>query len=87
MVIRADGMNAAEMWEYEKLEYKAGRLVCRNGTRYDTDESERPPAAGYDLNQQAEFLLTSEGILWNDLSLNRGAGLCFTEGQLAPAEE
>lgn len=84
VLIRADGLNAAEMWEYPSMKFDGGRLLANDGTRYDTDTSKTPPVSGYDLNQQAEFLLTDEGILWNDLSLNKGAGLCFAEGQSEP---
>lgn len=84
VLIRADGPEAAEMWEYENMEYYDGRLICRSGTRYDMDEAGIPPAKGYDTDQHAEFLLTAEGLIWRDLSQNRGAGLCFTEGQAEP---
>jgi hypothetical protein len=87
VLIRAEGMKAAEMWEYESMKFADGRLICTDGTRYDMDEDNTPPVTAYDLHQQAEFLLTPQGILWHDLSLNKGAGLCFTEGQQEPADE
>ena len=73
-----------ESWEYW-LEFKNGKLICDGKGRlykiYDDDSS------SYDIdsflktvydNGSAEFIMTPEGIVWNDLENNRGEGMVFT---------
>lgn len=76
-VVRSQGGGELVQWEYP-LKYKRGKLVCNGeGLRSEIDESKMSPqGSSYDLsdfmktypNQSAEFIMTSEGIKWNDLS-------------------
>lgn len=69
-----------EEWEYP-LHFKDGKMVCNgDGKKYAIDETRmNEMRAAY--QQSAEFSLTADGILWNDLNGNRGEGMLLVFGE------
>lgn len=72
-----------EEWEYP-LHFQDGKLVCSgDGSKYDVDESKpseyqhQPPFTATYANQSAEFSMTKDGVIWDDLDGNRGDGMVF----------
>ena len=72
-------------WEYD-LQYQDGKLVCNgDGRRYHFDMNTPAPYSKWIyLNGRAEFTLTSEGLLWNDLTEHFGDGMVFTYSETQP---
>ena len=72
-------------WEYD-LQYQDGKMICNgDGRRYHFDMNTAAPYSKWIyLNGRAEFTLTSEGLLWNDLTEHFGDGMVFRYSETQP---
>ncbi len=75
-----------DSWGYE-LQYQDGKMICNGkGRRYNSDMITLDQTAEY-MNGSAEFILTSEGLLWNDLTEHFGDGMVFEYSETQPAPD
>ena len=76
-----------DSWEYE-LQYQNGKLICNGkGRRYHSDMNTPLPSVGIEtkyLNGSAEFTLSPEGMIWNDLTEHLGDGMVFKYSETQP---
>jgi len=85
VIVWGDGANSHYTWEYP-VEYKDGKLVCSgSGSKvhiWKLDETDSAPDFKILYSDgSAEFSFKGDGIVWNDLKENRGAGMLFTKTQ------
>ena len=72
-------------WAFD-LQYRDGKMICHGeGKRWHFDMNTPPPSSKWIyLNGSSEFTLTSEGIIWNDLTEHFGDGMVFTYSETQP---
>jgi hypothetical protein len=72
-------------WEFE-LQYQDGKMVCNgDARRYHFDLNTPMPCSKWIyLNGSSEFTLTSEGMIWNDLTEHFGDGMVFRYAETQP---
>ena len=72
-------------WEFE-LQYQDGKMVCNgDARRYHFDLNTPMPCSKWIyLNGSSEFTLTSEGMIWNDLTEHFGDGMVFRYAESQP---
>lgn len=74
-----------DSWEYE-LQYRDGKMICNGkGRRYHNDMNN--PLLSIEtkyLNGNAEFTLSTEGIIWNDMTEHYGDSMLFKYSETQP---